>query len=145
MSNFLLVNFSTPYLQKTAFKSAKMNQNRRIERCRMVGFIEQDLGERLRASEAVPYVRRIAGGYFVLEISTPDGVHILQRQRGGDRVFKTFETLLGLLAKQGVIEFAIVLDEAKVIPGGPPPPWLARPQHDQTSHASWRHDFDIPF
>ena len=111
----------------------------------MAGFVEQDLRERLRASKAVPYVRRVSGGHFVLENATPEGVQILQRQRGGDRVFKTFEALLGLLTKEGVVEFAVVLDKAKVIPGGPPIPWGGRAPQEEMSRASWRHDFDIPF
>ncbi len=111
----------------------------------MVGFVEQDLRGKLRAPKAVPYARRVSGGHYILEIATPEGVQVLQRQRGGDRVFKTFEALLGLLAKEGVVEFAIVLDKATVIPGGPPIPWVGRAPQEEMSRASWRHDFDIPF
>ncbi|WP_236436665.1 hypothetical protein [Pseudomonas syringae] len=60
-------------------------------------------------------------------------------------VFKTFEALLGLLAKEGVVELAVVLDKAKVIPEGPPIPWGGRAPQEEMSRASWRHDFDIPF
>ena len=128
-----------------AIKSDKLIQNLEIDWRRMAGFVEQDLRAQLRAPRAVPYARRIAGGHFVLEIATPQGVNTLQRQRGGDRVFKTFEALLGLLAGQGVVEFAVVLDKAKVIAGGPPIPWTGRAPYDEMSRASWRHDFDIPF
>jgi hypothetical protein len=128
-----------------AIKSDKLNQNVEIDWGRMAGFVEQDLREQLRAPRAVPYARRVAGGHFVLEIATPLGVNTLQRQRGGDRVFKTFEALLSLLAGQGVVEFAVVLDKAKVIAAGPPIPWVGRVPNDEMSRASWRHDFDIPF
>jgi hypothetical protein len=111
----------------------------------MTGFVEQNLSEKLREPKAVPYARHIAGGHFILEISTPEGVKTLQRQRGGNRVFKTFEALLSLLAKEGVVEFAVILDKAKVIPGGPPIPWGGRAPQEEVSRASWRHDFDIPF
>lgn len=110
-----------------------------------MGFVELDLRDRLRAPQAVPYARRVSEGRFILEIAMPDGVHILQRQRGGNRVFKTLEALLDLLAKSGVVEFAIVLDNAKVIPGGPSIPMNGRPPREEMSRASWRHDFDIPF
>lgn len=111
----------------------------------MVGFVEQDLREQLRAPKAVPYARRISRGRFVLEVATAQGVSILQRQRGGDRVFKNLEVLLSLLAAQGVVEFAIVLDDAKVQPAGPLVPWGNHTQQSDLSRASWRHDFDIPF
>jgi hypothetical protein len=48
-------------------------------------------------------------------------LHELQRQRGGPRVFKTLEPLVGLLTKLGVAEFAILLDGAPVhSPAAPP-------------------------
>jgi len=110
-----------------------------------MGIVEQNLREKLREPTAVPYARRICGGHFLLEISTSQGAHTLQRQRGGNRVFKTFEPLLSLLASLGVVEFAIILDNAKVNPGGPVIPWSGPAYQDEISRASWRHDFDIPF
>ena len=111
----------------------------------MLGFVELNLREHLRALGAVPYARRKPDGHFLLEISTPAGVYILQRQRGGARKFKTFEALLKLLAGQGVVEFAVVLDDAKVVSGGSLPPWSQPSLQHDVSRASWRHDFDLPF
>lgn len=71
---------------------------------------------RLRAQGAVPYFRETWGGTYILEIASLEGVHIFQRQRGGAREFKTFEAQRSLLAAQGVVEFSVLLDDAKVIP-----------------------------
>lgn len=59
--------------------------------------------------------------------------------------FKTFAALLKLLAGQGVVEFSVVLDDAKVISGGPLPSWSQPSLQHGVSRASWRHDFDLPF
>lgn len=111
----------------------------------MIGFVEAKLGERLRLEGAVPYVRRMRSGTYILEIASTHGVHILQRQRGGAREFKTFEALLSLLTDEGVVEFAVVLDDAKVVPAGSIAPWTRPPHPGEVSRASWRHDFGIPF
>lgn len=110
-----------------------------------MAFVEQNLREKLREPKAVPYARRISGGHFLLEISNDQGVHTLKRQRGGNRVLKPFEPLLSLLAGLGVVEFAIILDSAKVTPGAPVMPRSRTVNQDEISHASWRHDFEIPF
>lgn len=111
----------------------------------MLGFVEVNLRDRLKAPGAVPYARRTWGGHYILEIASLEGVHILQRQRGGARGFKTFEALLSLLSTQGVVEFAVVMDDAKVTPTGPVLPWNRLPNQGNVSRAAWRHDFDIPF
>lgn len=111
----------------------------------MFGFVEAELHAQLRTPNAVPYARLKRNGHFVLEIAAPEGVHVLQRQRGGAREFKTFDVLLHLLASKGVVEFAVVLDDAKVIPSGPLAPWNRPALQGEISRASWRHDFDIPF
>lgn len=111
----------------------------------MLGFVEINLRECLRAHGAVPYARRQRSGYFVLEIAAPQGVFILQRQRGGVREFKSLEALIKLLASKGVVEFAVLLDDAKVNTGGPVVPWNQRPRAEEISRATWRHDFDLPF
>lgn len=110
----------------------------------MLGFVELNLHEHLRERGAVPYARRKRDGHFLLEISTPAGVYILQRQRGGAREFKTFEALLKLLEGHRVVEFAVVLDDAKVRSGERISPWGPPLKHD-VSLAFWRHDFDLPF
>lgn len=110
-----------------------------------MGFVEAQLHARLRAPNAVPYARRKRNGSFVLEIAAPEGVLVLQRQRGGVREFKTFDVLLSLLASKGVVEFAVLLDDYKVIPSGPLEPWNRPALQGGISRASWRHDFDIPF
>lgn len=112
---------------------------------KMLGFVEVNLRDRLKKDRAVPYARRTREGHFLLEIATPEGVHILQRQRGGAREFKTFESLMKLMESNGVVEFAVVLDKARVIPGGPVAPWNRPSPKEEVSRASWRHDFDIPF
>lgn len=111
----------------------------------MFGFIELYLRERVRTPNAVPYARRKRNGHFTLEIAAPEGVYVLQRQRGGAREFRTFEVLLKLLASEGVVEFAVLLDDAKVAPVGPVAPWNRPKLQGDISRASWRHDFDIPF
>lgn len=111
----------------------------------MLGFVEGNLRDRLRAPGAVPYARRKRSGHYILEIVSDEGIHILQRQRGGAREFKTFETLLSLLAAEQVVEFAVLMDEAKVTSAAAAPPWSRPPQRGNVSQAVWRHDFDIPF
>ncbi|MCE0962207.1 hypothetical protein [Pseudomonas putida] len=111
----------------------------------MLGFVELNLKDRLRALGAVPYARRTRSGHYILEVASQEGIHILQRQRGGAREFKTFEALLSLLAAQGVVEFAVVMDDAKITPAGPTMPWDRPPHRGNISRAAWRHDFDIPF
>jgi hypothetical protein len=122
-----------------------MNQNRIFDGGQMLGFVEVNLRDRLRASGAVPYARRIPNGHYILEIASHEGVHILQRQRGGAREFKTFEAMLSLLTAQGVVEFAVVLDDAKITPAGLAPPWHRPPHQGNVSRAAWRHVFDIPY
>lgn len=111
----------------------------------MLGFIEQDLHARLRISDAVPYARRTRAGRYVLEIAAPEGVYLLQRQRGGAREFKTFEALLKLMASHAVVEFAVILDDATVSARDHVAPWNRPTQKEGTSSASWRHDFGVPF
>ncbi len=110
----------------------------------MLGFVESNLRDRLRAPRAVPYARRKRSGHYILEIASDEGIYILQRQRGGAREFKTFEALLSLLAAEHVVEFAVLMDDAEVTSGGAAP-WSRPPQRGIVSHAVWRHDFDIPF
>ncbi|WP_447649153.1 hypothetical protein [Pseudomonas abietaniphila] len=111
----------------------------------MLGFIELDLRERLRAPGAIPYARRQKTGRYILEIAASEGVYVLQRQRGGVREFRTFEALLKLLAGEWILEFSVLLDDAEVNPAGSIAPWARFSPPSGTSYASSRHEFDIPF
>ena len=111
----------------------------------MLGFVESNLRDRLRDPGAVPYARRKRSGHYILEIASDEGIYILQRQRGGAREFKTFEALLGLLAAEHVVEFAVLMDDAEVTSAGAAPPWSRPSPKGIVSQAVWRHDFDIPF
>lgn len=122
-----------------------MNQKVDFDEVPMLGFIESGLRERLRTQGAIPYARRKKTGRFILEIATPEGVYVLQRQRGGAREFRTFEALLRLLADEWIVEFSLVLDDAKVIPAGSVAPWNRCAPPIGTSYASSRHEFDVPF
>ncbi len=97
----------------------------------MVGIVESDLPFRIREANSVAFARKLQSGGYILQIMSQLETYELQRQRGGPRVFKTLEPLVGLLTKLGVAEFAILLDGAPVNSPSAPPwersPHLSRP------------------
>lgn len=117
----------------------------------MQGFVEQDLGSRLALASTALYARRLAQGGYVLQIANREGLHELQRQRGGARVFRTFEALIKLLADHKAAEISVLLTEAEITSALPwSRPTLNSPTQGQSFQALLRgpaedDDSDIPF
>lgn len=98
----------------------------------MVGIVESDLPFRIREAHSIAFARKLQDGGYILQIVSQSQTYELQRQRGGPRVFKTLEPLVGLLTKLGVAEFAILLDDATV-QSPATAPWTRAPHSSRPS------------
>ena len=74
-----------------------------------VAIHEIDLRRYASAGIVRSVVTRKSPGGWILEVQLDNELLILQRQRGGERVFKSIDTLCVLIESLGVISFEVML------------------------------------